>query len=144
MEFSVFVHCGVLSMFTYLIISNKTYLAVIATAQLLEFWASQITNSKKHKLDWNPVLSSNFNITNLLSWDLVYQGVIYVTFIFSRRPVLSTDQGIPSCFYFRISWILLEQRCFYFFLSPRVSGGPQKPQTLTASKSKYEKFGPKI
>ena len=115
MEFSVFVHCGVLSMFTYLIISNKTYLAVIATAQLLEFWASQITNSKKHKLDWNPVLSSNFNITNLLSWDLVYQGVIYVTFIFSRRPVLSTDQGIPSCFYFRISWILIEQRCFYFF-----------------------------
>ena len=69
-------------MFTYLIISNKTYLAVIATAQLLEFWASQITNSKKHKLDWNPVLSSNFSITNLLSWDLVYQGVIYVTFIF--------------------------------------------------------------
>ena len=35
---------------------------------------------------------------------------------------------------------------FLFFLSPRVSGGPQKPQTmaLTASKSKYEKFGQKI
>ena len=33
---------------------------------------------------------------------------------------------------------------FLFFLSPRVSGGPQKPQTMTASKSKYEKFGPKI
>ena len=38
----------------------------------------------------------------------------------------------------------MEQRCFYFFLSPRVSAGPQKPQTLTASKPKYEKFGPKI
>ena len=33
---------------------------------------------------------------------------------------------------------------FIFFLSPRVSGGPQKLQTLTASKTKYEKFGPKI
>ena len=38
----------------------------------------------------------------------------------------------------------MEQSCFSFFLSPRVSGGPQKPETLTASKSKYEKFGPKI
>ena len=32
----------------------------------------------------------------------------------------------------------------FIFLSPRVSEGPQKPQTLTASKTKYEKFGPKI
>jgi hypothetical protein len=29
-------------------------------------------------------------------------------------------------------------------LAPRVSAGPQKPQTLTASKTKYGKFGPKI
>ena len=36
------------------------------------------------------------------------------------------------------------QRCFHFFLSPRVSAWPQKPQTLTASKTKYEKFGSKI
>jgi hypothetical protein len=35
-------------------------------------------------------------------------------------------------------------RLFLFFLSPWVSAGPQKPQTLTASKTKYEKFGPKI
>ena len=33
----------------------------------------------------------------------------------SRRPVPSTDQAIPSCFYFRILWILMEQHCFYFF-----------------------------
>ena len=33
-----------------------------------------------------------------------------------RRPVPSTDQAIPSCCYFRISWILMEQRCFYFFV----------------------------
>ena len=35
--------------------------------------------------------------------------------MYVRRPVPSTDQAIPSCFYFRISWILMEQRCFYFF-----------------------------
>ena len=33
----------------------------------------------------------------------------------NRRPVPSTDQALPSCFYFRISWILMEQLCFYFF-----------------------------
>jgi hypothetical protein len=33
---------------------------------------------------------------------------------------------------------------FLFLLSLRVSAGPQKPQTLTASKTKYEKFGPKF
>ena len=27
---------------------------------------------------------------------------------------------------------------------PLISAGPQKPQKLTASKIKYEKFGPKI
>ena len=74
-----------------------------------------------------------------LLYYLLYSGYLLI-----RRPVPSTDQAIPSCFYFRISWILVEQCCFYFFLSPRVSGGPQKPQTLTASKIKYEKFGPKI
>ena len=63
-------------------------------------------------------------------------------YILSRPPVPSTDQGIPSCFYFRISFH--GTTLFLFFLSPQVSGGPQKPQTLIASKSKYEKFGPKI
>ena len=74
-----------------------------------------------------------------LLYYLLYSGYLLI-----RRPVPSTDQAIPSCFYFRISWILVEQCCFYFFLSPRVSGGPQKPQTLTASKTKYEKLGPKF
>ena len=35
--------------------------------------------------------------------------------LFIRRPVPSTDQALPSCFYFKISWISMEQRCFYFF-----------------------------
>ena len=33
---------------------------------------------------------------------------------------------------------------FLSYLSPPVSAGPQKPQTLTAWKTKYENFGPKM
>jgi hypothetical protein len=33
---------------------------------------------------------------------------------------------------------------FLFSSSPMFSAGPQKPQTLKASKTKYENFGPKI
>ena len=36
--------------------------------------------------------------------------------ILSRRPVLSMDQALPCCFYFKISWILMERHCFYFFV----------------------------
>jgi len=45
-----------------------------------------------------------------LLYYLLYSGYLLI-----RRPVPSTDQAIPSCFCFRISWILMEQRCFYFF-----------------------------
>ena len=61
-----------------------------------------------------------------------------------RRLVESTDQADPSCFYFKISWILMDPLWFYFFLSPPLVAGPQKPQKLTTSKMKYEHFGPKI
>ena len=53
--------------------------------------------------------------------------------------MVSTNQADSRCFYFRISWILMARHWFYFFLSPPFSAGPQKPQTLTASKIKYEK-----
>ena len=33
-----------------------------------------------------------------------------------RCLMASTNQADPSCFYFRISWILVEGRWFYFFL----------------------------
>ena len=35
--------------------------------------------------------------------------------LFNRRPVGSTDQAYSSCFYFRISWILMEWPWFCFF-----------------------------
>ena len=54
-----------------------------------------------------------------------------------RCLMVWTNQADPIRFYFRISWILMEQRWFNFFLSPSFSAGPQKPPTLTASKIKF-------
>jgi hypothetical protein len=98
------------------------------------------------KIHWSLLLKDkNTRVKTQGGWTFqTRQGILISYYIYIRRPVPSTDQAIPSCFYFRISWILLEQLFFYFFLSPRVSAGPQKLQTLTASKTKYEKFGPKI
>ena len=57
-----------------------------------------------------PVLSCPW-----LDTRLYYKLHFLSKYISTRRPVPSTDQAIPSCFYFRISWILMEQCCFYFF-----------------------------
>ena len=35
--------------------------------------------------------------------------------LFIRCLMVSTDQADPSCFYSRISWILMDQHWFYFF-----------------------------
>ena len=40
----------------------------------------------------------------------------YMNVLTNRCLMGSTDQADPSCFYFRISWILMQQLCFYFFL----------------------------
>ena len=44
---------------------------------------------------------------------------VFVLFInkvlYTRRPVPSTDQALPSCFYFRISWILMKRPWKHFF-----------------------------
>ena len=40
------------------------------------------------------------------------RGKNLVWLIIIRRPVGSTDQAYPSCFYFRISWILMERPWF--------------------------------
>ena len=43
------------------------------------------------------------------------KGTFYVN-LNSRCLMVSTNQVDPSCFYFRISWILMERRWFYFFV----------------------------
>ena len=62
----------------------------------------------------------------------------------NRCLMVSTNQADPTCFYFRISWILMEGRRVYFFSSPPFNAGPQKPQTLMSSKDKYDNSWPKI
>ena len=68
----------------------------------------------------------------------------YINIYTKRHPVGSFDKVYLSCFHIRISWVLMEQPWFQFFGPPQACAEPQKPQTLTASKRKYEKFGPKI
>ena len=55
----------------------------------------------------------------------VHTTKVWMTYIiYIRRLVaLSTDQAIPSCFYFRISWILMEQHSFIFFCPLRFVQG---------------------
>ena len=45
----------------------------------------------------------------LLKW-------ILIDLLFSRCLMVSINQADPSCFYFRISWTLMEGRWFYFFV----------------------------
>ena len=100
---------------------------------------------KKFNLEWN---WSNLPWWITLFCSLWCNLILRLTDLYKTltkticiRPLMgSTDQADPSCFYFRISWILMEQRCFYFFCPLRFL----QPQTLTTSKSKYEKFGLKI
>ena len=54
----------------------------------------------------------------------------------------STNQAVPSCFYQNV--ININGTTFKKNLSPQFSAGPQKPPTLSASKFKYENFGPKF
>ena len=58
-----------------------------------------------------------------------------------RCLMVSTNQADPGCFYFRISWILMEGRWFYY---SSFNARPQKPQTLIASKINYENFDQKF
>ena len=49
---------------------------------------------------------------NLSLWSYEYFLIIL---LYSRCPVPSTDQALPSCFCFRISWILMERHWKHFF-----------------------------
>ena len=62
--------------------------------------SSRITTLEVTFIYWLVPLKAFFNLTNILT----------------RRLMGSTDQADPSCIYFRISWILMEWLCFYFFV----------------------------
>ena len=67
-----------------------------------------------------------FNVVWVLNQKLIEQLFCslfawwYDTPLRSRFLMVSTNQADPSCFYFRISWILMEWRWFYFFFVPSI------------------------
>ena len=66
----------------------------------------------------------NIRISNINTIVLANQIVLtktttrctYSKYIYIRCLMVSTNRADPSCFYFRISWILMERRWFYFFV----------------------------
>ena len=45
----------------------------------------------------------------------ITNNIVKVNTKYYRCLMVSTNQADPSCFYFRISWILMERLWFYFF-----------------------------
>ena len=48
-------------------------------------------------------------------YSIKYLKLALLCIMMSRCPVPSTDQALPSCFYFRISWILMKRPWKHFF-----------------------------
>ena len=77
--------------------------------------------------------------------------IVWIVRLYVLRYLLDVLWGQPIKLAQGIKWLVL-QNCMKInkttlFSSksfPLISAGPQKPQKLTASKIKYERFGPKI
>ena len=78
----------------------------------------QIMRCKKTMLTYLKS-SRNHLITHFFLYHSLYR-VICQDKVSSRRLMGSTNQADPCLFCFRISWILIEQCCFYFFFVPSI------------------------
>ena len=63
--------------------------------------AKEVSNGVKRKLKFAPDYAMTQTIANQCGLQAFYEQVL--SYIHIRRPVPSTDQALPSCFYFRIS-----------------------------------------
>ena len=70
-------------------------------------------------------------MTSLIFWPFL----TYLLDVLCRQQI-KLFQVVSTSEFHKYQW----NNVVFIFLSPRVSGGPQKVQTLTASKSKYENF----
>ena len=86
-------------------------------------WNFEVETTWISLIGWQHKTSSR-GVANYLTADEEFMKVLMCfaetsllqnDYISNRRLMGSTDQADPSCFYFRISWILMEQRWFYFF-----------------------------
>ena len=66
---------------------------------------------------WKSVSSLIISLDGLVwTWhNYKYLSIIQLWYVSTRCLMVSTDQADPSCFNFRISWIFMERRWFYFF-----------------------------
>ena len=100
-------------------------------------WICKLKNSRKTrylpKLQMAPISKHFFDdfFLNFLSvilaqlshivtysfwcFNVTLHPLICNQYICNRCLMVSTNQAYPSCFYFRISWILMKGRWFYFF-----------------------------
>ena len=76
---------------------------------------------------WLSYAQLEFENLNVLYFRLLWRLRAFCFFSYNnkrtRRPVLSTDQALPCCFNFRISWILMKRPWKHFFGSCRFLQG---------------------
>ena len=97
------------------------------------------------KTFYHPLISSKINDTENIIFEFsefsfshtCKMQMHYICIYVLCRQRIKLFQVVSTSEFHEYKW----NNIVFIFLSPRVSAGPQKPQTLTASKSKYEKFG---
>ena len=99
-----------LKLFYYFL--NQLWL--VSCKLLCKFWqhAEICVSLRNFGKDEYPILTINIpcHLKKNLFW-----LILLCTTDYNRYLMVSTDQADPSCFYFRISWILMEQHWSYFF-----------------------------
>ena len=109
--------------FSYLISWHLFEFFECQTGHLLSLKKTQINRTLK---TWNPsppptrppnfqTFHHTWNIKFKIHHALKYMVCMTCMYLLIRCLMVSTNQADSRCFYFRISWILMEWRWFYFF-----------------------------
>ena len=86
----------------------------------------------------NHALSNRISKDNHIScWSSIY-------WILIRYLMVLTDQADSSCFYFRMSWILMERHWFYFFCSLHLMQGLRSLKNWLLQKLSMKTFDQKF
>ena len=99
-------HQSTLLYFWHKVAKQLTSLLEILSTNHYGFLLEIITYRKYY---FNPQENSMI----ILTW--YFHATFQKVMLISRCLMGSTNQANQNCFYFRILWILMERRCFYFF-----------------------------